>query len=117
SPLFFSLAHLFTEFIVLSKALILPSGHPSKTFILPFSTSPFGFDNFLPFGSGGPLTFSLLPIDPPSFSLTDPWLPSEFPSRCPPIILIIFCNSFRIVAVSARMDRSMCSSFSSMLSS
>ncbi|WVZ09512.1 hypothetical protein V8G54_014042 [Vigna mungo] len=57
SPLFFSMAHHFNEFFVLSRALILPSALPTKTFILPSSTSPFGFDSFLTVGSGRPLLF------------------------------------------------------------
>ncbi|WVZ18445.1 hypothetical protein V8G54_005767 [Vigna mungo] len=41
-------------------ALILPSALPTKTFILPSSTSPFGSDSFLTVGSGRPLLFGLV---------------------------------------------------------
>ncbi|WVY89547.1 hypothetical protein V8G54_035061, partial [Vigna mungo] len=59
SPLFFSMAHHFNEFFVLSRALILPSTLPTKPLILPSSTSPFGSDSFLTVGSGCPLLISL----------------------------------------------------------
>ncbi|WVY94771.1 hypothetical protein V8G54_033859, partial [Vigna mungo] len=68
SPLFCWLAHLLTESIVLSRPLILPSPLPSKAFILPSNTSPFGSRSFLsfgfghdlPFGLGSPLSFGVL---------------------------------------------------------